>query len=139
MQHTEAAKKTCYVLLVLFTVVGCIVAGLATTRFALGTPDSSVNGSESPKVMRAKRFELVNEGGKIRAALVQLDDHVGLLLFDADQKPKTLLELGANAMQFKLIDPDIEKPEKIVKSLSQFWQFSYGAVPDEEKHSKTAR
>ena len=69
----------------------CIVLAAVAAAYAAGQAKVS-----APEVIRAQKFELVDEKGKVRAELTLVDGIPGLLLSDQEGKPRAALGLDKN-------------------------------------------
>lgn len=136
--EASAVTKASYLLFILAAVAVAVTIGLLTARFAAGTPARGRDAPATAEVVRAERFELVNEGGEVRAALVPIEDNVGLVLFGTDARPQVLIEMGGSGAQLKLLGrahAARTAPTK-AESLARLWHFSYGASARAEDTAK---
>jgi len=83
----------------------CLVVTAAAIAYAAGQATAPVQ-----EVVRAQKFELVDEAGKMRAALAMLPSGAGLGLYDNDGKLRAdLLLLSDGGPRLRLLDKE-EKP-----------------------------
>ncbi|NIM07408.1 MAG: hypothetical protein GTO55_11820 [Armatimonadetes bacterium] len=102
-------KRVCWeeaVVLVLGMVLGATIVLAMGSVWAGNTPVKQ----QVPEVVRAHRFEVVDDAGRVRAALGVRHDGIGLFLFDKEEKQRILMTVTEDGGQWLLLSDEEGHP-----------------------------
>ncbi len=92
-----------YAVVLTLAIAAGLVGGVVSSWLFVGTPVFAQK-SEVAEVIRAKRFEMVDEDGMLRAALTLLAGEPRLFLYDKDEKVRAGLALVDGEPHLRLFD-----------------------------------
>lgn len=118
------------------TVIASLFGGIALSQLLIDPPVFGGSRPERTNVIQAEKFELVDTAGKVRAALTEVGEDAGLVLFDTKGRAAVLLTVNSDGLTLKFLDGHsngkILNTSDRAKSLADFWHFSYGTDARQE-------